>query len=81
MEALDINNIKAQIASWILKNPTASQDQLRNYCEEIIPPNKIVALKWLVDCSVNWHSYLRSKQVIDLSMDHDDDQDIYDLTG
>ena len=74
---IEISLYKFKINNWIVSNPHASEEQLRNYCEQVLPVNKLVALSWLIECSVNWQKYRFHRNDILNTSDPDFD-DVYD---
>ena len=55
---LDLNMFKKQVKSWIRENPEGSLNDLRDFCEGLIPTNQFTAYAWLVDQSVGWYKHI-----------------------
>lgn len=70
---IDINEYKKRVKIWIYENPEASEAELIDYCESIIPSHQFSSYKWLVDETFSWYrSIIQSRKSYYLE---DDDKD------
>lgn len=58
MPAFDLNDFKRRVKAWIDANPQGGSSDLRDYCEDLIPPHAFTANAWLVDETVAWYSHI-----------------------
>lgn len=54
----DLNGFKKDVKSWIRQNPDGSLVDLRDYCEDQIPPSQFTAYSWLVEQTVGWYKHI-----------------------
>ena len=54
----DPNQFKRSVKGWIRENPSGSENELIDFCEEQIPPAQYAAYKWLVDHTVSWYRHI-----------------------
>lgn len=54
----DFNRFKRSVKDWIRENPAGSENDLRDYCEELIPPAQFSANEWVVDHTVSWYRHI-----------------------
>ena len=55
---LDYNEFKKTVKQWIRENPDGTTVDLRDFCEDQIPPNQFAANQWLVDQTVSWYRHI-----------------------
>lgn len=55
---LDLNMFKKNVKNWIKENPDGSLAELRDYCEDLIPPSQFMAYSWLVDQTMGWYKHI-----------------------
>ena len=58
----DINQFKRQVKDWIRLNPSAAEQDLVDFCEEIIPTNQFAANQWLIEQTVGWYRHIISNR-------------------
>ncbi len=54
----DFNQFKRSVKEWITANPSGSELELRDFCEESIPANLFTANEWLVDQTLAWYKHI-----------------------
>jgi hypothetical protein len=57
-----VNEFKSKAKSWISSNPASGEQQLRDYCEELIPFQYFASHGWLVEQTVQWYKHVQSQQ-------------------
>lgn len=72
----DVNEFKKQVKEWMLVHPQAEAVELRDFCEELIPPPQFAANRWLVEQTLSWYLHIvqnrnRSRALLD---DGDDEE-------
>ncbi len=55
---IDNNEFKRKVKDWIKKNPAGSEQELTEYCEDLIPPADFSNQKWLIDQTIHWYRYV-----------------------
>ena len=58
LHMVDLNTFKKQVKTWIRENPDGALVDLRDYCEDLIPPSQFTAYSWLVDQTVGWYKHI-----------------------
>ena len=58
MPVFDFNSFKKSVKQWIREHPEGSLHELRDYCEELIPPNQYTVNNWVVDQTVSWYRHI-----------------------
>ena len=54
----DFNSFKRSVKEWINSNPQGTVADLRDFCEEQIPPAQYMANMWVVDQTVSWYRHI-----------------------
>ena len=54
----DVNEFKRKTKSWIRNNPGGTEQDLRDFCEEMIPAAHYTTYGWLVDQTVSWYRHI-----------------------
>ena len=69
----DFNGFKKSVKEWIRTNPDGSVNDLRDFCEEQIPPPQYTANEWIVEQTVSWYRHiLNHRDVSQENMAEDD---------
>lgn len=72
----DTNVFKKSVKDWMRMNPTGSDQELVDFCEEQIPARQFAANQWLIDQTVSWYRHvLAQREMSNQSLD-DDDADV-----
>ena len=61
---VDLNVFKKSVKDWIKVNPQGTLVDLRDYCEDQIPPAQFAAYEWLVDQTVGWYKHILDRREI-----------------
>ena len=59
---LDTNAFKKSVKVWIKENPTGTDQDLLDFCEEKIPSNQYQSSHWLIDQTVSWYRHMLSQR-------------------
>lgn len=59
---MDVNDFKRDVKDWIANHPNGKLDDLRDYCESIIPSSNLTAYTWLVEQTVFWYGHVLSSR-------------------
>lgn len=70
----DKNEFKKSVKEWIRDNPMASEQDLIDFCDELIPPAQFSAYQWLVDQTVSWYKHIMVSREKNRSLLDDVDQ-------
>ena len=54
----DVNDFKKRVKEWMNSHPQAEAAELRDFCEEIIPPPQFSANRWLVEQTLSWYLHI-----------------------
>ena len=57
---LDINSFKKSVRDWMDKNQDGTENELLDYCEELIPTGVYNSHKWLVDQTLAWYRHVQA---------------------
>lgn len=68
----NINEFKKQVKEWVESHSNADVADLRDYCEELIPPKNFAANQWLVEQTVCWYQYTLAQKEIHSQFEEDD---------
>ncbi len=68
----DVNYFKRSVKEWIRENPQGSLLDLRDYCDEIVPPQLYAANEWLIDQPLYWYRHVLERRDND---DADNDEE------
>lgn len=68
----DFNGFKRSVKEWIRDNPSGSEHDLRDYCDELIPPAQYTANSWIVDQTLSWYKHILENREHE-SLGEDDD--------
>jgi hypothetical protein len=68
----DKNKFKEAFRSWVESNPRANQNDALAFCQAHIPANQIVSSHWLVDQSLQWFSWIKSRKTFEQDDFHDE---------
>ena len=63
----DFNAFKSSVKQWIRENPDGTMNDLRDFCEEQIPPAKYTANSWIVDQTLSWYQHILAHREYDIS--------------
>ena len=55
---VDSNNFKKLVKVWIKENPNGSEQDLLDFCEEIVPQKQYAASQWLIDQTLSWYRHI-----------------------
>lgn len=58
----DVNQFKKEVKEWIRVNPSASEHDLRDYCDEIIPPQQYQSHLWLLEQTLSWYRHILERR-------------------
>lgn len=65
---IDSNEFKKEVKVWMRSHPNASEQDLIDFCEEMIPPSQFSASKWLIDQTISWYRYVVMNKEYDRSL-------------
>ena len=65
----DCNNFKKQVKEWIRENPAASEAELIDYCDELIPSQFYTSYSWLVEQTAGWYKHILTQRELAPHMD------------
>lgn len=54
----DRNEFKRKVKTWIREHPDGSEQDLVDYCDEIIPANQFGVNQWLVEQTLSWYKFI-----------------------
>lgn len=54
----DFNKFKKAVKEWIHSNPSGSINDLRDFCEELIPPAQYSANEWIISQTLSWYNHI-----------------------
>ncbi|MFY7928944.1 MAG: hypothetical protein ACOVS5_08725 [Oligoflexus sp.] len=54
----DVNQFKRSVKEWIRVNPQGSEHDLRDYCDEIVPPHLYQSNQWLIEQTLSWYRHV-----------------------
>lgn len=58
----DVNQFKRSVKEWIRVNPLGSELDLRDYCDELIPPVLYQANQWLIEQTLSWYHHILERR-------------------
>ncbi len=58
MPLFDFNFFKKSIKDWIRSNPNGTMNELRDFCEDLIPVQQYAANEWLIDQTLSWYRHI-----------------------
>ncbi len=67
----DVNQFKRGVKEWIRVNPHGSELDLRDFCDEIIPPPLYQANQWLIEQTLSWYRHILERRENDTSDDYE----------
>jgi len=56
--AFDTNSFKRNIKNWVQNNPQATEIELLDQCEKIIPTKQYSCCQWLVHQTLAWYKFI-----------------------
>ncbi len=59
----DVNRFKKSVKEWIRVNADGTEMDLRDYCDEIVPPQHYQANQWLIEQTVSWYKHILERRV------------------
>lgn len=62
MSMFDFNGFKKSVKEWIRLHPNGTSNDLRDFCEEAIPPQHFAANEWIIDQTLSWYSHILSSR-------------------
>ncbi len=71
----DVNHFKRTVKDWIRVNPQGSLVDLRDYCDEIVPPQLYSANQWLIDQTLSWYRHVLERRELEAVGAEDDSDD------
>lgn len=71
----DKNEFKKKVKVWIRQNPKASEHDLHDFCDEIMPPNHFAANQWLINQTVSWYKHILESR--EKAKKYVEDEEIY----
>lgn len=54
----DRNEFKRKVKSWMRAHPRGTEQDLLDYCDELIPPAQFAANQWLIEHTVSWYRHI-----------------------
>ncbi len=69
----DVNHFKRSVKDWIRQNPQGTLLDLRDYCDEIVPPQLYAANEWLIDQTLSWYRHVLERRESEDSGSEDDE--------
>ena len=70
----DKNRFKENFRAWVNENPAASEEDALLYCQAQIPAKNIASQYWLVEQSVQWFTWLKTRRTFDGAGQYHDDE-------
>lgn len=67
----DLNDFKAKVRMWLASHATIDEQDLVDYCEELIPPQHYAANHWIIDQTVEWYRHMVQTGVYDTAEEVD----------
>ncbi len=58
----DTNEFKKSVKEWMRDNPRASEEELRDLCEDLIPSAMFTRYQWLIDHTVSWYRHILAQR-------------------
>ena len=58
----DRNEFKRKVKDWIRAHPEGSEQELLDYCDELIPAAQFAANRWLVEQTLSWYRHILSNR-------------------
>jgi len=71
----DVNHFKRSVKDWIRVNPQGTLVDLRDYCDEIVPPQSYAANNWLIDQTLSWYRHVLERREMEAGGDTEEDGD------
>ncbi len=73
--AFDKNIFKDAFRAWVQAHPRASDEEALAFCQAHIPAHQIVANYWLVQQSMQWFTWLKSRRAFQNEDFHEDESE------
>lgn len=54
----DSNKFKRAVKEWMAEHPEGTENELIDFCEELIPPQQFAVHQWLIDQTVSWYRHV-----------------------
>lgn len=67
----DFNGFKKSVKEWIRSNPDGTLTDLRDFCEEAIPPQQFSANEWVIEQTLSWYRHILTHR--DVSNQYEED--------
>jgi hypothetical protein len=65
----DVNHFKKAVKEWIRVHPTGTEADLRDYCDEIVPPQLYQSNQWLIEQTLSWYKHILERREHELDDD------------
>lgn len=75
MTSFDKNAFKNAFRSWVQANPRAADEDALAFCHTHIPASQIMSHFWLVEQSLQWFGWLKSRKAFDHQDFHEEGHD------
>ncbi len=69
---IDTNEFKRKVKEWVKANPLGNEQELSDFCEDLIPPAQFASQKWLVDQTLHWYRYVVAQRDRLLTLEEED---------
>jgi|GEM_PF-663578 len=77
----DKNVFKDAFRAWVQAHPKASEEDALAFCQARIPANQVVKHYWLVEQSLQWFTWLKSRRAFEHDDFREDDADLGLMDG
>ena len=68
----DFNGFKRSVKQWIRENPEGEMNDLRDFCEDQIPPASYTAHSWIIDQTLCWYQHIVAQREHRISYEEDE---------
>ncbi len=69
----DFNGFKKSVKEWIREHPEGTLVDLRDFCEDKIPPQQYATHEWIIDQTVSWYKHILNHREGEKSLADDED--------
>ena len=68
------NEFKRSVKNWMSHSPSATVEELIDYCEELIPTHEYQSYSWLVEQTTQWYKHVLKQR--EIAERYEDDEHI-----
>lgn len=62
-EMVSANTFKARVKAFLKTNPDATEDEMQDFCDELLPPTAYAANAWLIAETMGWFRFMREQRL------------------